>query len=123
MDFEEFCAAAISTHQLEALEGWEQIVSAAFENFELEGNRVISVEELARVFTILVLQETIHICSFYHVWPLTSGDPLMQELNLGPSAYSVLRDWIRSSDGKLSLLGYAKFLHGVTHRNSNTRQR
>lgn len=49
MDFEEFCAAAISTYQLEALEGWEQIASTAFEFFEQEGNRVISVEELARV--------------------------------------------------------------------------
>ena len=49
MDFEEFCAAAISTHQLEALEGWEQIASTAFEHFECEGNRVISIEELARV--------------------------------------------------------------------------
>ncbi|KAL5572180.1 hypothetical protein UlMin_021777 [Ulmus minor] len=91
MDFEEFCAAAISTHQLEALEGWEQIASTAFEHFELEGNRVISVEELAR------------------------------ELNLGPSAYSVLREWIRNSDGKLSLLGFTKYLHGVTIRSSNTR--
>ncbi|PON75474.1 Serine/threonine protein kinase [Parasponia andersonii] len=91
MDFEEFCAAAISTHQLEAVEKWEQIASTAFEHFELEGNRVISVEELAR------------------------------ELNLGPSAYSVLREWIRNSDGKLSLLGYTKYLHGVTLRSSNTR--
>lgn len=49
MDFEEFCAAAISPYQLEALEEWEQIASAAFEYFEQEGNRVISVEELARV--------------------------------------------------------------------------
>lgn len=49
MYFEEFCAAAISTHQLEALEGWEQIASTAFEHFEQEGNRVISIEELARV--------------------------------------------------------------------------
>lgn len=49
MDFEEFCAAAISTHQLEAVERWEQIALTAFEHFELEGNRVISVEELARV--------------------------------------------------------------------------
>lgn len=49
MDFEEFCAAAISTYQLEALEKWEQIASTAFEHFEQEGNRVISVEELARV--------------------------------------------------------------------------
>ncbi|KAF5451799.1 hypothetical protein F2P56_026869 [Juglans regia] len=91
MDFEEFCAAAISTHQLEALDGWEQIASTAFEHFEQEGNRIISVEELAR------------------------------ELNLGPSAYSILREWIRNSDGKLSLLGYTKFLHGVTLRSSNTR--
>ncbi|KAJ0112617.1 hypothetical protein Patl1_00667 [Pistacia atlantica] len=91
MYFEEFCAAAISTHQLEALEGWEQIASTAFEHFELEGNRVISIEELAR------------------------------ELNVGPSAYAYLKDWIRNSDGKLSLLGYTKFLHGVTLRSSNTR--
>ncbi|MQL84728.1 hypothetical protein Taro_017243 [Colocasia esculenta] len=90
MSFEEFCAAAISPYQLEALEGWEQIASTAFEYFEEEGNRVISVEELA------------------------------QELNLASSAYSVLRDWIRRSDGKLSFLGYTKFLHGVTIR-SNTR--
>ena len=50
MDFEEFCAAAISIYQLEALDGWEQIASTAFEYFEQEGNRVISVQELARVF-------------------------------------------------------------------------
>lgn len=49
MDFEEFCAAAISTYQLEALEGWEQIASNAFEHFEREGNRIISMEELLRV--------------------------------------------------------------------------
>ncbi|XP_011023117.1 PREDICTED: CDPK-related kinase 3 isoform X2 [Populus euphratica] len=91
MYFEEFCAAAISTYQLEALEGWEQIASTAFEHFEQEGNRVISVEELAR------------------------------ELNVGPSAYTIIKDWIRSSDGKLSVLGYTKFLHGVTLRSSNTR--
>ncbi|XVE77321.1 hypothetical protein DITRI_Ditri13aG0053100 [Diplodiscus trichospermus] len=91
MYFDEFCAAAISTHQLEAVEGWEQIASTAFELFEQEGNRVLSIEELAR------------------------------ELNVGPSAYSFLKDWIRVSDGKLSLLGYTKFLHGVTLRSSNTR--
>ncbi|KAI4355290.1 hypothetical protein L6164_004079 [Bauhinia variegata] len=92
MDFEEFCAAAISTYQLEALDRWEDIASTGFEYFERDGNRVISVEELAR------------------------------ELNLGPSAYSVLREWIRNTDGKLSLNGYKKFLHGVTLRSSNTRQ-
>ncbi|KAL5726797.1 non-specific serine/threonine protein kinase [Ranunculus cassubicifolius] len=90
MDFEEFCAAAISPYQLEALEGWEQIASTAFEFFEREGNRVISVEELAR------------------------------EMNLGPSAHALLSDWIRNTDGKLSFLGYTKFLHGVTIRSSNT---
>ncbi|GAB2271857.1 Cyclin-dependent kinase 4 [Dionaea muscipula] len=91
MDFEEFCAAAISTHQLEGVQGWEQIATAAFKYFEQEGNRVISVEELAR------------------------------ELNLGSTAYSILGDWIRSSDRKLSLMGYTKFLHGVTIRSSNAR--
>ncbi|KZV45047.1 serine/threonine protein kinase pk23 [Dorcoceras hygrometricum] len=93
MDFEEFCAASISPYQLEALERWEHIASEAFLYFEQEGNRVTSVEELA------------------------------QEFNLGPTAHSLLKDWIRPSDGKLSFLGYTKFLHGVTVRNSNTRQR
>ncbi|CAA0836237.1 CDPK-related kinase 3 [Striga hermonthica] len=90
MDLEEFCAAAISTYQLEALENWEQIASTAFEFFEQEGNRAISVEELAR------------------------------ELNVGPSAHAMLRDWLRR-DGKLSLVGYTKFLHGLTLRSSNMR--
>ncbi|KAA8540084.1 hypothetical protein F0562_026776 [Nyssa sinensis] len=91
MDFEEFCAAAISIYQLEALEGWEDIASTAFEYFEQEGNRVTSVVEIA------------------------------QEMNLGPTSHSLLKDWIRDSDGKLSFLGYTKFLHGVTVRSSNTR--
>ncbi|XP_073111873.1 CDPK-related kinase 3-like isoform X6 [Elaeis guineensis] len=91
MDFEEFCVATISPYQLEALENWEQIASAAFEYFEREGNRVISVEELA------------------------------QELNLSSAAYAIVRDWIRPSDNRLNFLGYTKFLHGVTVRSSNTR--
>ncbi|CAN4108480.1 unnamed protein product [Withania somnifera] len=90
LDFEEFCAAAISTYQLEAVERWKQIASVAFEHFEREGNRHISVEELAR------------------------------ELNVGPTAHSLVRDWIRS-DGKLTLLGYTKLLHGVTLRSAHTR--
>jgi Ca2+-binding EF-hand superfamily protein len=49
MDLEEFCAAAISPYQLEALESWEEIAGTAFQHFEQEGNRVISVEELAQV--------------------------------------------------------------------------
>ncbi|CAN1228183.1 CDPK-related kinase 4 [Linum grandiflorum] len=90
MGFEEFCAAAISTYQLEALEGWEKIAKTAFDHFEQEGNRVISVQELAL------------------------------EMNLGPAAHSLLADCIRSSDGRLSILGYTKFLRGVTIRSTNT---
>jgi hypothetical protein len=44
-------------------------------------------------------------------------------MNLGPTAYSAVKDWIRSSDGKLSFIGYTKFLHGVTMRTSNARHR
>lgn len=51
LDFEEFCVAAVSPYQLEAHEGWEKIASTAFEYFENEGNRPISVEELAQVCT------------------------------------------------------------------------
>ncbi|XP_061358201.1 CDPK-related kinase 4-like [Gastrolobium bilobum] len=93
MDFEEFCAAAISVYQLEVHQEWDKISTTAFEYFEETGNRIITVEELA------------------------------QEMSLGPSAYSLMGDWIRKSDGKLSLVGYTKFLHGVTMRSSNTRQR
>jgi hypothetical protein len=49
MDFEEFCAATISPYQLEALQDWEHIATTAFEYFELDGNRVIQIEELANV--------------------------------------------------------------------------
>ncbi|XP_031497405.1 CDPK-related kinase 3-like [Nymphaea colorata] len=91
IDFDEFCAAAISIYQLEALEGWEQMASTAFQYFEEEGNRVISVDELAR------------------------------EMNVGPAAHAIFRDWIRHPDGKLSFLGYTKFLHGITLRSSNAR--
>ncbi|ONK58836.1 uncharacterized protein A4U43_C08F240 [Asparagus officinalis] len=91
MNFEEFCAAAISPYHLEALEGWEQIASTAFEHFEQKGNRVITIEEMA------------------------------QEMNLAPAAFPIMQDWIRSSDSKLSFLGYTKYLHGVTVRSSNMR--
>lgn len=53
MDFNEFCAAATSPYQLEALEQWEQIASTAFTYFEQEGNQVISIEELARVLNTI----------------------------------------------------------------------
>ncbi|CAO2838532.1 unnamed protein product [Amaranthus hypochondriacus] len=92
MDFEEFCVAAISVYQLEALQDWDKIASAAFQYFEQEGNRRISVEELAR------------------------------EMNLGPTAYTLVKDWIRPSDGHINFIGYTKFLHGVTIRSSNMRR-
>ncbi|XP_058104935.1 CDPK-related kinase 6-like [Magnolia sinica] len=90
MDFEDFCAAVISSCELEALKGWEQIASMAFEHFEQERNPVILVEELA--------------------W----------EMNLGPMAHSILHDWIKECGRKPNFLGYTKFLHGVTRRSSNT---
>uniref|UniRef100_A0A804LXL4 Protein kinase domain-containing protein n=1 Tax=Zea mays TaxID=4577 RepID=A0A804LXL4_MAIZE len=92
MDFEEFRAATISPYQLEAVPRWEEIASTAFEYFEQEGNRAITIEELA------------------------------QEMNLSAAAYSIVRDWIRPLDGKLSFVGYTKFLHGLTMRSGNTRR-
>ncbi|KAL4314240.1 hypothetical protein HN873_050364 [Arachis hypogaea] len=84
MDFDEFCAATLSVHQLEALDRWEQHARCAYELFEKDGNRAIVIEELA------------------------------SELGLGPSVpvHAVLHDWIRHTDGKLSFLGFVKLLHG-----------
>ncbi|WZZ86134.1 hypothetical protein YC2023_114713 [Brassica napus] len=42
-------------------------------------------------------------------------------MTLAPNAYPLLKDWIWSLDGKLSFLGYAKFLHGVIVRSSSSR--
>ncbi|CAA0832779.1 CDPK-related kinase 5 [Striga hermonthica] len=88
MDFEEFCAAASSVYQLEALDRWEQHARCAYELFDKEGNRTIMIEELA------------------------------SELGLSPSVpvHAVLHDWIRHTDGKLSFLGFVKLLHGVSTR-------
>ncbi|KAL5659421.1 hypothetical protein ACJX0J_032584 [Zea mays] len=47
MEFQEFCAAAVSVHQLEALDRWEQHARSAYEHFEKEGNRAIVIDELA----------------------------------------------------------------------------
>ncbi|KAL4367619.1 hypothetical protein GQ457_05G007020 [Hibiscus cannabinus] len=88
MDFDEFCAAALTVHQLEALDRWEQHARCAYELFEKDGNRPIVIEELA------------------------------SELGLSPSVpvHVVLHDWIRHTDGKLSFLGFVKLLHGVSSR-------
>ncbi|RDX80619.1 CDPK-related kinase 5, partial [Mucuna pruriens] len=84
MDFDEFCAAALSVHQLEALDQWEQLAQCAYDLFEKDGNKAIVIDELA------------------------------SELGLGPSVpvHAVLHDWIRHTDGKLSFLGFVKLLHG-----------
>lgn len=84
MDFDEFCAAALSVHQLEAHDRWEQHARRAYDLFEKEGNRALVIEELA------------------------------SELHLSPSVpvHAVLHDWIRHTDGKLSFLGFLKLLHG-----------
>ncbi|GJN33112.1 hypothetical protein PR202_gb21678 [Eleusine coracana subsp. coracana] len=88
MDFQEFCAAAVSVHQLEALDRWEQHARSAYEYFEKDGNRAIVIDELA------------------------------SELGLSPSVplHVVLQDWIRHTDGKLSFLGFVKLLHGMSSR-------
>ncbi|XP_077218882.1 CDPK-related kinase 7-like [Tasmannia lanceolata] len=88
LDFEEFCSAAISVHQLEGLDTWEQHARRGYELFEKDGNRPIMIEELA------------------------------SELGLSPSVpvHVVLQDWIRQSDGKLSFLGFARVLHGLSSR-------
>ena len=67
MDFEEFCAAALSVHQLEALDRWEQHARCAYEIFEKEGNRAIMIEELASVclfypFVDIVERFYMHAC-------------------------------------------------------------
>ncbi|CAJ1929743.1 unnamed protein product [Sphenostylis stenocarpa] len=84
MDFDEFCAAALSVHQLETNDQWEQHARCAYELFEKDGNKAIVIDELA------------------------------SELGLGPSVpvHAVLHDWIRHTDGKLSFLGFVKLLHG-----------
>lgn len=60
MDFQEFCAAAVSVHQLEALDRWEQHARSAYEHFEKEGNRAIVIDELASV-------RDLPPCSFYQI--------------------------------------------------------
>lgn len=80
---EEFCAAALSLHQLEIVDGWEERTRSAYEIFEKDGNRAILIQELA------------------------------SELGLGPSVpiHAVLQEYIRPSDGKLTLPGFVKLLH------------
>ncbi|KAJ6380822.1 hypothetical protein OIU77_029672 [Salix suchowensis] len=46
LDFEEFSAVAISVHQLEGMDCWEQHVRRAYELFEKDGNRPTMFDEL-----------------------------------------------------------------------------
>ena len=63
MEFDEFCAAALSVHQLEALDRWEQHARCAYELFEKDGNRAIVIEELASVCLIYYIDSlSIRIC-------------------------------------------------------------
>lgn len=55
MDFDEFCASALSVHQLEGLDRWEQHARQAYDLFEKDGNRAIVIEELASVGRLLFL--------------------------------------------------------------------
>ena len=47
LDFEEFCAASISVHQLEGMKTWEQHARCAYDFFEKDGNMPIMTEEHA----------------------------------------------------------------------------
>ncbi|BFG15457.1 hypothetical protein CerSpe_017310 [Prunus speciosa] len=50
MAFEEFCAAALSVYQLDALYHCEQHARCVYEIFERDGNRAIVIEELASIW-------------------------------------------------------------------------
>ncbi|KAF7123845.1 hypothetical protein RHSIM_Rhsim12G0022500 [Rhododendron simsii] len=115
LDFEEFCAAAISVHQLEGMESWEQHARSAYELFEKDGNRPTMMEELAS------------LCSFFPLFYTARKEPLLNagvqleksfELRHSPSVpvHVVLQDWIRQAEGKLSFLRFVRLLHGVSSR-------
>ncbi|KAM7250450.1 hypothetical protein ACFE04_022333 [Oxalis oulophora] len=85
MDFDEFCAAALSVLQLEALERWEQHAQYAYAIFDKNVNRAIIIDELA------------------------------SELGLGRSipVHTAMNEWIRHTDGNLSFRGFVKLLHAI----------
>lgn len=119
MDFHEFCAAAVSVHQLEALDRWEQHARSAYEIFEKDGNRAIVIDELASVCDVF-LSTHVHFLTDKN-WSLFTHflcHSVFQELGLSPSVplHVVLQDWIRHTDGKLSFLGFVKLLHGMSSR-------
>ena len=66
MDFQEFCAAATSVPQLEGLDTWEEQAKKAYEIFEKEGNRVVLIEDLARVSYFLYCEKESIALSIIH---------------------------------------------------------
>lgn len=72
MDFQEFCAAAVSVHQLEALDRWEQHARSAYDFFEKDGNRAIVIDELASVcdafLPMFFLIGRSHVLSDRSIW-------------------------------------------------------
>ena len=63
MDFQEFCAAATSVPQLEGLDTWEEQAKKAYQIFEKEGNRVVLIEDLARVSTFSTAKRNLSLFS------------------------------------------------------------
>lgn len=59
LDFEEFCAAAISVYQLEGVGSWEEHARRAYELFDGDRNRPIVIEELASVCILSVNLKTL----------------------------------------------------------------
>ncbi|KAK1291857.1 CDPK-related kinase 1 [Acorus calamus] len=104
LDFEEFAVAAISVHQMEVQDGWEQHARCA----------AISVHQME-------VQDgwEQHARCAYELFERNAIRPILievlaSELGLGPSVsvHVVLQD----SDGKLSFLGFVRLLHGVSSR-------
>lgn len=69
MDFDEFCAAALSVHQLETLDQWEQNARCAYDFFEKDGNKAIVIDELASVWLIwLWIDDSLCIHAFVNLY-------------------------------------------------------
>ncbi|KAL3699891.1 hypothetical protein R1sor_017913 [Riccia sorocarpa] len=89
MNFEEFCAATLSIHQLRQIDHWWQYVRQAYEHLDAEENRFFLVEDLASEVGLKVEDpETIvHLAD-------------------------MLGDWITYPEGRLSFRGFIKLLNG-----------
>lgn len=86
MDFQEFCAAAVSVHQLEALDRWEQHARSAYEYFEKDGNRAIVIDELASVCCLPP-----HVPSIQSIWCLPLfPDMLFAISGVGPQPFRAI---------------------------------